>query len=1015
MKNLNRKKFYGFTLVELLIVITILAILMIIAFMSFKSYTKNSRDSNRMASLTNIETALQLVQVKTWEYPMPDTISGTGWMHDNSFELVYVGNINENITRLANIRNIPYDPLSQENYFYGISADKRLFQIGSIFENLSAYSPIISSTYADEELQAYVKWNYNKMLPYTYNNTFCIANIPSLIFNSGAKINLQDEWVGFVLNKMKNLPSFIHKNTIIPTSEILHAVSMTGAVGYMCDNNLTNQKNFSTLSWALQDTLWYPPNIIGTVLYGDDFIHDDTSSTGSVSAPLVYNNCTGYNTNPWVNDGFAGGDGSSWDPYLICNDDQLTLVWWGVVGSGYYFKLVSNIDIAASTWEPIGNQVTWPFIWSFDGDNYTINNININKPSNNTVWFFWFISWNSPIQNLTLKWWDIVWNTYVGGLFGFHVWNGDISNITTSFNNISGADFVWWVSGYMLNNNMSQIQATTNNISGTDNIWWIVWRIQNNISNSTSNSHNITWWNYVGWLAGRIDGTALNLTSVSNDISWNGYVGWLVWYNQLSINTASSTSNDILGTNTYVWWLSGRSHGNVINANATSRHITGRWTTEANVGGLIGWLEGTLSGSTSNSQNISGSGTYVGGLIWWSQQSVSNSYSTSNNIVWDEDYVWGLIGRWHGAISWSHATSNNITGKRYTGWFAWRYDASSALTNSYSVSQDITGTQDTWWFLWRLDSDLQNSYSTTRNVSWTTHVGWFIGWKYMTTSIQNSHSTTQNIVWTWDYVWWFIGYHYGPLTSSYSITNNISTPGNYVGWFLWGSFSTSIHLSYSTTNDISGDSYVWGFIGSANTSWGPVTITNSYSNSHNITGTNNYIGWFIGANYNDTSKIYSISNNITWVSYIGWLIWENSWSGSYMYSQTNIITGTNTYIGGFMWRNLKNTNSWYAYMNGIISTWASNVWLAVGWSTQALTNVYAHNFAWNILNFFEYYDWPTISWTWQWTPWSNTSGSDTSVNGMQTLTNLSFINDAWWDTNIWWHTAWVNASLPFFK
>ncbi|MGE4444044.1 MAG: type II secretion system protein [Candidatus Altimarinota bacterium] len=55
----------GFTLVELIIVITILAILATIAFISFQGYSGNARDGNKLTTLSNIETGLNLYQVKT--------------------------------------------------------------------------------------------------------------------------------------------------------------------------------------------------------------------------------------------------------------------------------------------------------------------------------------------------------------------------------------------------------------------------------------------------------------------------------------------------------------------------------------------------------------------------------------------------------------------------------------------------------------------------------------------------------------------------------------------------------------------------------------------------------------------------------------------------------------------------------------------------------------------------------------------------------------------------------------
>ena len=59
----------GFTLVELIVSITILAILWTIAIISFQWYTKNSRDSVRIADVNNLQTWLELFQVKSWKYP----------------------------------------------------------------------------------------------------------------------------------------------------------------------------------------------------------------------------------------------------------------------------------------------------------------------------------------------------------------------------------------------------------------------------------------------------------------------------------------------------------------------------------------------------------------------------------------------------------------------------------------------------------------------------------------------------------------------------------------------------------------------------------------------------------------------------------------------------------------------------------------------------------------------------------------------------------------------------------
>lgn len=92
----------GFTLVELIIVITILAILATVAFMSFKNYSWNARDGNRISTLKNIETGLELYFVKTWKYPMPEWNISTGTIND-------IWTQKENVYFITDSgKNIPY-------------------------------------------------------------------------------------------------------------------------------------------------------------------------------------------------------------------------------------------------------------------------------------------------------------------------------------------------------------------------------------------------------------------------------------------------------------------------------------------------------------------------------------------------------------------------------------------------------------------------------------------------------------------------------------------------------------------------------------------------------------------------------------------------------------------------------------------------------------------------------------------------------------------------------------------
>jgi prepilin-type N-terminal cleavage/methylation domain-containing protein len=72
----------GFTLVELIVVITILVILGTIGFVQLQGFAGSARDSARIENLTNLQKGLSLFQVVSGTYPMPEspvniTASGT--------------------------------------------------------------------------------------------------------------------------------------------------------------------------------------------------------------------------------------------------------------------------------------------------------------------------------------------------------------------------------------------------------------------------------------------------------------------------------------------------------------------------------------------------------------------------------------------------------------------------------------------------------------------------------------------------------------------------------------------------------------------------------------------------------------------------------------------------------------------------------------------------------------------------------------------------------------------------
>jgi prepilin-type N-terminal cleavage/methylation domain-containing protein len=67
MKN---KKQLGFTMIELIVVVTIMALLTVIAMVSYSTTGTKSRDSKRMADLEKVRVALELYRQEKGFYPL---------------------------------------------------------------------------------------------------------------------------------------------------------------------------------------------------------------------------------------------------------------------------------------------------------------------------------------------------------------------------------------------------------------------------------------------------------------------------------------------------------------------------------------------------------------------------------------------------------------------------------------------------------------------------------------------------------------------------------------------------------------------------------------------------------------------------------------------------------------------------------------------------------------------------------------------------------------------------------
>ncbi|WP_016778653.1 InlB B-repeat-containing protein [Anaerophaga thermohalophila] len=143
---------------------------------------------------------------------------------------------------------------------------------------------------------------------------------------------------------------------------------------------------------------------------------------------------------PW----FAGGDGSSGNPYQISEPYQLDNVrkFLGSSHSDKYFVLTNDIDMSSylaeegagyndgKGWNPIGPNYDNSFRGKFDGQGFAIENLWINRPTEQYVGLFGYV-YGYPsgyIKNLEIINTNIQGDYFVGTLAGAIYYSG-ISNI----------------------------------------------------------------------------------------------------------------------------------------------------------------------------------------------------------------------------------------------------------------------------------------------------------------------------------------------------------------------------------------------------------------------------------------------------------------------------------------------------------------------------------------------------------------------------------------------------------
>lgn len=327
--------------------------------------------------------------------------------------------------------------------------------------------------------------------------------------------------------------------------------------------------------------------------------------------------------------------------YIIYNINQLQAMRQDLAGN---YALGADIDASAtnsgsSPWgsagfDPIGTAER-PFTGSLAGQNYTISNLMINRPSSSNVGLFGYTGSTANINNVGMKNSQVTGQNNAGSLAGYNQGSIDASfsekaNVTATG---SGAN----ANGGLVGNNAGSISnsSSSGNITGISDVGGLAGLNQGTIkaSNSWAQVSNAT--GAAGGLVGTNQQSGIIKASYSSSIvsvvNTSAQAGGLVGNNLGSISYSNALGRVDCNGNSTCGGLVAQNGSNTIRASITDSYATAGINGTGNIlGGLVGYnttgstLTNVYASASTNSQ------TNTGGLVGSNEGNISNGYWNSS-------------------------------------------------------------------------------------------------------------------------------------------------------------------------------------------------------------------------------------------------------------------------------------------------------------------------------------------------------------------------------------------------
>lgn len=309
----TKKNRWGFTLVELIVVITILAIVWTIAFITFTDYTVSARNSVRVTDVSSLQRSVEVYYTQTSSLPDPTTpVEITHGVDAVWTQWTFW---DRTILQVETISNPVLDPNTLQEYVYSVS-DTGKYQIGWILE--AEVASITNTAYANSWPTAIVKGDYEGAISWDWIEIFLA---PSIILRDTSVTDLTDPSVNdkFVTDWSQNLPAWF------PWSENGYEAYNVDTI-YDCDSDLGPIYLVESVQNAVRWTSMASVSPYSEILEA----RTDVAKLAIFSEYLSSNSCVSAPTD-WYSlplwDMLMSADGSLWTTNCYSTNNGLICYW----------------------------------------------------------------------------------------------------------------------------------------------------------------------------------------------------------------------------------------------------------------------------------------------------------------------------------------------------------------------------------------------------------------------------------------------------------------------------------------------------------------------------------------------------------------------------------------------------------------------------------------------------------------------------------------------------------------